>query len=186
MRTPLLLALLAFSVAACERPERAGPADPIPEHPDTVQTPLGLEADNGAPVDQAEVRFEPIGNSGVSGHALLEQVDRGVRVTSEVGGLGEGAHSLRVVRQTDCREQSFLDPGEDAAEGGDRVAVRLGALDVIDDGSARYERTEPRLVITGPNSVVGMAMVVVTEREGLATAPDGETVACGIIGPAVR
>jgi superoxide dismutase, Cu-Zn family len=63
----------------------------------------------------------------------------------------------------------------------------LGNLVADASGKAHYERTDTMILLNGPNSVIGHAVIVHEKADDLKTQPTGNAggrVACGVIGVA--
>ena len=207
MLTPLRSRLLAcFAVAVltggCERtpdrsPEPIGRVDPGAAQADSLaRSAPRVEPDTVvvSGVRAATARLDPVGESGVRGTVRLRQLDGGVRVRAEIGGLRRTRlHGLQILRAETCDAidvRAHLGDDLGTPHGGPfRVpgARHVGDLGNVrgGDGDGRYDRIDPALRLNGTHSPVRRAVVVRAEPDD-ATLPDGgagDVLACGVFQP---
>lgn len=181
---PLLLALLASVGCGSGEPAEVGPspAEPRAASGDTVDV-QGVAA--------ARARLE----GDVSGTVSLRQFDGGVRVQADVSGLGDDElYGLQVLSARSC---DGADPSAHLGDGRtrhgaydaptrQRHAGDLGNVRSDDRGSARYDRFDAVLTLSGFLSPVGRAVVIRQRQDDGWSQPDGgagEILACGVLDP---
>ena len=173
---------------------------------------VGTEADTMATADTmamdgmagtstvvAVADLEGLADSGVSGSVTFTEEGGGVRIDVDVAGLTPGAHGFHVHENGDCG------PGPDGTPGGaagdhfaplgnphgapeadstQRHLGDLGNLDADDNGVAQDERTDEMLTLSGPNSIIGKALIIHSGEDDLTSQPSGNSgdrIACGVI-----
>ncbi|KAB1995909.1 hypothetical protein E1A91_D13G197400v1 [Gossypium mustelinum] len=139
-------------------------------------------------------------NEGVSGTVFFSQEGDGpTTVTGNLSGLKPGLHGFHVHALGDttngCMSTGphFNPAGKEhgAPEDENRHAGDLGNVTVGDDGCASFSIADKQIPLTGPNSIIGRAVVVHADPDDLgkgghelskSTGNAGGRVACGIIG----
>uniref|UniRef100_Q8W3X7 Superoxide dismutase [Cu-Zn] n=1 Tax=Bruguiera gymnorhiza TaxID=39984 RepID=Q8W3X7_BRUGY len=139
-------------------------------------------------------------SAGVTGTVFFNQEGDGpTTVTGNVSGLKSGLHGFHVHALGDTTNGCMstgphFNPGSKehgAPEDENRHAGDLGNVNVADDGTATFTITDNQIPLTGPNSIVGRAVVVHADPDDLgkgghelskSTGNAGGRVACGIIG----
>ncbi|PON73959.1 Superoxide dismutase (Cu/Zn) / superoxide dismutase copper chaperone [Parasponia andersonii] len=139
-------------------------------------------------------------SEGVKGTILFTQEGEGTtRVTGNVSGLKPGLHGFHVHALGDTTNgclstgPHFNPAGKEhgAPEDELRHAGDLGNITVGDDGTAAFTIVDKQIPLTGPNSIIGRAVVVHADPDDLGkgghelsktTGNAGGRVACGIIG----
>ncbi|GAB2287372.1 cysteine desulfurase Selenocysteine lyase [Dionaea muscipula] len=137
---------------------------------------------------------------GVNGTVYFAQEGDGpTTVTGDLSGLKPGLHGFHVHALGDttngCMSTGphFNPAGKEhgAPEDEIRHAGDLGNVTVGDDGTATFTITDNHIPLTGPNSIIGRAVVVHADPDDLgkgghelskSTGNAGGRVACGIIG----
>ncbi|GJP51394.1 hypothetical protein CLOM_g10548 [Closterium sp. NIES-68] len=140
------------------------------------------------------------GSSGVSGTVTFSQEGSGpTQVSASVAGLAPGLHGFHVHKLGDlsngCMSTGphFNPAGKTHGAPGDseRHAGDLGNLVADASGVATVSLTDLQIPLSGPNSVLGRAVVVHADADDLgkggvelskATGNAGGRVACGVIG----
>jgi Cu-Zn family superoxide dismutase len=117
----------------------------------------------------------------------------GVRVTADVTGLAPGEHGFHVHEEGDCSAPDASSAGghfnptnepHAGREAEQRHVGDLGNLVAGSDGHASLDYLDSKLSLTGPNSIVGRAVIVHVGRDDLETQPSGNAgprVACGVV-----
>ena len=154
----------------------------------------GALATNPLVPTRALAVLTPTEGNSVSGTVSFTKVQTGVRIVADVTGLTPGAHGFHVHEFGDCTAR-------DASSAGDHFnpfrvlhgppdyptshAGDLGNLVADASGRAHYDWTDPTLLLDGPNSIIGRAVIVHERADDLKTQPSGNAgrrVACGVIG----
>jgi len=135
----------------------------------------------------------------VKGKVEFEQTGDSVKVTGEVKGLAPGKHGFHVHEFGDytggCTSTgSHFNPFQKthgAPEDEVRHVGDLGNITADADGVAKVDITDKLITLTGPNSIIGRAMVVHADVDdlgkgghdlSLTTGNAGGRLACGVIG----
>uniref|UniRef100_W0FW16 Superoxide dismutase [Cu-Zn] n=1 Tax=Cucurbita moschata TaxID=3662 RepID=W0FW16_CUCMO len=128
-----------------------------------------------------------------------QEGDGPTTVTGDVSGLKAGLHGFHVHAMGDttngCMSTGphFNPAGKQhgAPEDENRHAGDLGNITVGEDGKASFTITDNQIPLSGPNSIIGRAVVVHADPDdlgkgghelSLSTGNAGARVACGIIG----
>uniref|UniRef100_A0A977XQY4 Superoxide dismutase [Cu-Zn] n=1 Tax=Piper nigrum TaxID=13216 RepID=A0A977XQY4_PIPNI len=140
------------------------------------------------------------GSEGVSGTVYFTQEGNGpTTVVGSLSGLQPGLHGFHVHALGDttngCMSTGphFNPAGKEhgAPEDENRHAGDLGNVTAGDDGSVNFTITDCQIPLTGPNCVIGRAVVVHADPDDLgkgghelskSTGNAGGRVACGVIG----
>jgi Cu-Zn family superoxide dismutase len=145
-------------------------------------------------VTKAICVVHPLGGSKVAGKVVFTQVSGGVQVNAELTGLAEGKHGFHVHEFGDCSMADGTCAGAHfnptgAPHGGPDDAKRhvgdLGNIKVDASGKATYKRVDKLLALSGPNSIIGRAIIVHAAPDDLKSQPSGNAgarVGCGVIG----
>lgn len=181
---PLLLTVLAVSACGPGVDSAPGPppAEPRQASGDTVDV-QGVSA----------VRANLEGD--VDGTVTLRQLEGGVRVQVQATGLGrDGLFGLQILSARSCDD---ADPAVHLGDGRTRHgaydapphhrhAGDLGNLASDDRGTARYDRIDAILTLSGYLSPLGRAVVIRQRQDDGWTPPDGDAgnvLACGLLDP---
>ncbi|XP_008811696.1 superoxide dismutase [Cu-Zn]-like [Phoenix dactylifera] len=140
------------------------------------------------------------GSGGVKGTVyFIQEGDGPTAVTGSLSGLEPGLHGFHVHALGDttngCMSTGphFNPAGKEhgAPEDESRHAGDLGNVTVGDDGTVSFTITDNQIPLSGPNSIIGRAVVVHADPDDLgkgghelskSTGNAGGRVACGIIG----
>jgi Cu-Zn family superoxide dismutase len=135
----------------------------------------------------------------VNGKIAFEQVGDAVTVTGEVTGLAPGKHGFHVHQFGDytggCTSTgAHFNPfgkNHGAPEDAERHIGDLGNVEAGPDGKVSVNITDKVISLTGPNSIIGRAIVVHADVDdlgkgghelSLTTGNAGGRLACGVIG----
>jgi Cu-Zn family superoxide dismutase len=194
-----LALLLVLPLAACaEQPEPAANGDTLSTLTpgadlDTTATPM---SERGVVEEtDAVATLAPTEGNDVRGRVTFAEIEDGVLVVAEVSGLSEGMHGFHIHETGDCSAPDASSAGghynpNDTPHGapGDPASERhvgdLGNLEAGVDGTARYERVDSVISLSGPNSIIGKAVIVHAGQDDFESQPTGEAggrLACGII-----
>ena len=145
------------------------------------------------PVKAVAVVF-PAKDKTVKGTITFTQTENGVKVVASLEGLAPGKHGFHVHEFGDCSAPDFMSAGghfnpTQMAHGGPSDGKRhsgdLGNIVADEKGVAKLEWMDPMMTLTGPNSIVGRAVIVHTNEDDLKTQPTGNAggrEGCGVIG----
>ena len=195
-----LVALLALA-AGCQPGE---PEQPEPEAgraaADTAE-PAERVAEQTTTERQAAAQRVAVAEiSATEGHETAGSVKftsegDAVRVQGRITGLEPGPHGLHIHANGDCRAPDASSAGEhfspdDDPHGsprdlpGEHHVGDLGNIVADEDGAAEVVTEDPEIRLSGPESVVGKAVIVHAERDDLESQPSGDAgarVGCGVI-----
>lgn len=134
------------------------------------------------------------GNDNIHGYVMFQPTAEGVFVLAHVEGLEpNGVHGFHVHEFGDCSAPDATSAGghfnpHGADHGGpesdERHVGDLGNLHADDTGMAHLEWTDHKLELSGPNSIVGKAVIVHAQPDDLTSQPVGNAgarIACGVI-----
>jgi superoxide dismutase, Cu-Zn family len=138
--------------------------------------------------------LSPAKDKTVKGVVTFTQTDKGVKVYAHLEGLTPGKHGFHIHEFGDCTaadltsagghfnptQMSHGAPGDEMRHSGD-----LGNIVADDKGMAVLEWVDPMMQLSGPNSIIGHAVIVHAKEDDLKTQPTGNAggrEACGVIG----
>lgn len=136
----------------------------------------------------------PAKDKAVRGTITFTQMEKGVSVVAHLEGLAPGKHGFHVHEFGDCSAPDFMSAGghfnpTQMAHGGPSDGTRhagdLGNIVADEKGAANLQWMDPMMTLTGPNSIVGRAVIVHTNEDDLKTQPTGNAggrEGCGVIG----
>ena len=136
----------------------------------------------------------PTEGSETSGIVKFIQTSEGMKIVAEVRGLTPGKHGFHIHEFGDCSRLDGKSAGghfnpddkkHGAPDGSERHIGDLGNLVAGEDGKAHYEWTDSHISFTGPNSIIGRAIIVHAGEDDLTSQPTGNAgarLACGVIG----
>ena len=158
------------------------------------QSNAGMEKATTPEVTKAICVLTPTDGSHVTGTVTFTKVDGGVQVVADVKGLTPGKHGFHVHEYGDISSPDGKSTGghfnpENVNHGGPDAAVRhvgdLGNIEVGADSTGHYERVDKMIMLNGPHSVIGRAIIVHSGEDDLTSQPTGAAgsrVAEGVIG----
>jgi superoxide dismutase, Cu-Zn family len=192
--TLMLLVVLIGALGACKKDDSTVDAvtgEPMsttlpPPEPETISAESATATLQGAPTDtdfKGTITFTPEGN-GVKVVAHLEGVDT------------DGMHGFHVHETGECThgegDKHFTSAGGHFNPGGaehacpptePRHAGDLGNIEVT-GGTGHLEESTTLLSLSGPNSVVGKAIILHAKADDCKTQPTGDAgdrLACGVV-----
>lgn len=156
-------------------------------------------ANEGAGVDQhirATAELMPTQGQRARGTIYFSDEPQGTRIAGQITGLTPGEHGFHIHEFGDCSAPDASSAGEHfnptgARHGGPRTGMRhlgdLGNVTAGTDGVAHVSEVAiPGLPFSGPNSVLGKALVLHAGADDLTSQPSGNSgqrIACGVIRP---
>lgn len=141
----------------------------------------------------AVANLSPTQGNNVTGMVTFTSLDGAVRVEADVQGLAPGLHGFHVHENGDCSAPDASSAGghfapEGSPHGAPSDSARhvgdLGNLEVGQDSMATYTRVDSVIALSGPNSIVGKAVIVHGGEDDLTSQPSGDAgprLACGVI-----
>lgn len=180
---PYLLLGVALLVGGCE-----GEAPDPDAAPDADTTAMTMNR-------VAVATLTPASGSTVEGTITLTEHEGGLLVEARVTGLAPGPHGFHVHENGDCSAPDATSAGGHFAPQDDphgapsnapdqRHVGDFGNLEAGPDSTATYNRVDTVATLSGPNSVVGRAVIVHQDADDLTSQPSGEAgprIACGVI-----
>jgi Cu-Zn family superoxide dismutase len=133
--------------------------------------------------------------SKISGTVTFTETANGVAVTAHLTGIeGSGPRGFHLHETGNCSAADFSSAGghfnptgaaHGAPDSPEHHAGDLGNVEVGADGTVHLERVSTMLTVaSGPNSVVGRAVILHEKADDLTTQPTGNAggrVACGVV-----
>ena len=138
--------------------------------------------------------LHPVGNSGVSGIVTFTQTGNSVDIDARILGLTPGDHGFHIHEFGDCAALDATSAGGHFNPGGHehgapsdsvRHVGDLGNITADDAGLGTYEALDSFISFSGPNSIIGRAVIVHAGADDLTSQPTGAAggrIACGVIG----
>ncbi len=193
MKNHWIIAFTLFGFLAltgCESEEAISPA--VPEERTETQT---GKQDQMEQQNQAVAVLEPTQGNNATGQVTFKTQGEGVLVVADFEGLPAGKHGFHVHEKGDCSAPDASSAGghynpENTPHGApdappsERHVGDLGNLEAGQDGTAHYERVDPLLSLSGPNSIIGKAVIVHAKADDFTSQPTGDAgprLACGVI-----
>ncbi len=154
------------------------------------------EAKNSPAKIDAVAKMQPTQGNQVAGTINLTRLPQGVRIAGEIKGLPRaGLYGIHIHEKGDCSAPDATSAGghfnPDGTPHGSpdmpanlRHAGDLGNLVAGPDGTARFERIDHVMQLSGPNAVVGRAFIIHAQPDDLVSQPTGNAgarLSCGII-----
>lgn len=152
--------------------------------------------EKGREVTEAVAVLHPAEGHDVRGKVSFVKQDDGILITADVKGLTPGLHGFHIHEFGDCSAADATSAGghfnpdnkpHGSPEDIDRHVGDLGNLDADAEGRARYERVDGHIALSGPRSIVGLAVIIHAGEDDFTSQPTGNAgarVACGVIGVA--
>lgn len=137
--------------------------------------------------------INPKSGSDVVGAVTFTEVEGGVRIIADVGGLTEGKHGFHIHESGDCSSDDGSSAGghfnpTNESHGNFDSQLRhvgdLGNLEANKYGFAHYDRVDSVITIDGENSIVGKSVVIHEGEDDLQSDPTGNSgsrIGCGSI-----
>ncbi|HYE94879.1 MAG TPA: superoxide dismutase family protein [Rubricoccaceae bacterium] len=197
--------LLAFPLllAACQT-EPADDVDPVDTTADDGDAMTDTAGTAGGPAARADI--EPLGDSEVRGTVTFTPQNGGVLVTVGLSGLTPGSHGFHIHQNGSCAPEDLPeDPDTDPNPGGgagphfgpggtphgaplnaatQRHAGDFGNVFAHAGGAVDTSFTDAVITLTGPNSIIGKAVLVHANPDDLTSQPSGNAgarIGCGIV-----
>lgn len=180
-------------------PTERAPGETSPERSTAEQTsPSTSMEPGGDPTteESAVAKISPVGDSSVEGEIRFTSETAAVQITGQLTGLEPGKHGFHIHEGGQCDMEGdaaggHLSPDEDphgapSEEPGEHHLGDLGNITANEDGTAEINFQDPeiRLARTGPDAIIGKALIVHIGEDDLTSQPSGESgqpVGCGVI-----
>jgi Cu-Zn family superoxide dismutase len=172
-------------------PGQRTPTEPAPGTETSVE-PLGDSAADGAAI----AMISPVGDGSVRGEIKFSSEASAVQISGQLSGLEPGKHGFHIHEAGQCGAEGdasggHLSPDDDPHgspqdEAGEHHLGDFGNIVANEDGTAEInlQDSEIRLARTGPDAIIGKALIVHMDEDDLTSQPSGqsgEPVGCGII-----
>ena len=146
-----------------------------------------------AAVTKAVCIVQPLGSSQAKGKVTFTKQSDGVLVTAEISGLTPGDHGFHVHEWGDISSADGTSTGghynpsgmqHGQPDAGQRHAGDFGNITADAQGNARYSRVDKTMMLDGPTSVIGRAIIIHANPDDFSqpTGNAGGRIACGVIG----
>jgi Cu-Zn family superoxide dismutase len=146
----------------------------------------------------AAAKLEGAPGSNITGTVTFTPVANGVQIVAHVTGIPEGTHGLHLHENGQCVHEDpagkhFSSAGGHFNPAGaphacpptePRHAGDFGNITVAADGTGHLDLTTNLISLTGPNSVVGKAVILHAGADDCTTQPtgnSGDRLACGVV-----
>lgn len=141
----------------------------------------------------ATAELQPTEGYNVMGTVTFTEESDGVRVEADIMHLSPGMHGIHVHEFGDCSAPDASSAGghfnptgmqHGAPDDSVRHVGDLGNIEAGPDSTASLSRLDTVLSLSGPNSIVGKALVIHSGEDDLTSQPSGnagDRVACGVI-----
>jgi len=145
------------------------------------------------PTAHAVADMTPTQGSDVKGRVTFTAEKHGVRVVADVTGLTHGEHGFHIHEKGDCSAPDGTSAGAHFNPTGKphgapgTVEHHLGDLGNIKadkTGVAHLEISFPHLTLNGPETIVGLGLIIHASPDDMRTQPTGNAgarLACGVI-----
>jgi superoxide dismutase, Cu-Zn family len=159
----------------------------------SAQAPPAGKSATAAAGATATVKLAPTANQTARGEVTFTAESGGVHVVGSLSGLVYGEHGFHVHEKGDCSAPDGTSAGghfnpatkpHAGREAPERHAGDLGNLKADPYGLARVDFVDTTLSLSGPNSIIGKAVIVHEKADDFKTQPTGNAgarLACGVI-----
>jgi superoxide dismutase, Cu-Zn family len=143
---------------------------------------LGAQQPPAAAGAVAVVKLSPASGSNARGEVTFTQQDKGVQVVGNFTGLHMGEHAFHIHEKGDCSAPDATSAGghfnptskpHGARDAAERHVGDLGNFKVDPYGMGRVNFVDQTLSLSGPNSIVGKAVIVHEKADDFTTQPTG-------------
>ena len=146
-----------------------------------------------APSSLATATIAPTKGNSVNGTVTFIPEGDEVKIKIDVSGLTPGSHGFHVHAVGDCSAPDASSAGGhfmvgEKQHGAPSAAMHhegdLGNIEADASGKAKAELESKSLSLSGPNSIIGRAVIVHEKEDDMTTQPTGNAggrVACGVI-----
>ncbi len=207
LRMQVILPLsVALSLAACAPPappdaaiDTQSPAEDVaamtPSDVAGTEPEEPIAGARTASASTATAELKAASDSEAGGTLAFAQDDGYLRITGEITGLSPGLHGLHVHEIGDCSAPDASSAGSHYAPRGSQHGAPtqteelhhsgdLGNIVADADGRATVDAIDDGLTLSGPETIVGRAIVAHADPDDLVSQPagnSGDRVACGVV-----
>jgi len=198
LRKTLFLATLALLMQGCKEAEHDEKkhSAPLSESETSSGFYPEIEKEQSNERDKVTKAFAVINaksGSEVVGGVTFSQVEGGVKIVADIGGLTPGKHGFHIHEHGDCSAADASSAGghfnpTNQKHGGPDSAKRhagdFGNLCANEFGYAHYERVDRVIQLNGEHSIIGKSIVIHADEDDLVTDPTGNSgkrIGCGEI-----
>lgn len=193
---PFIALALAFSQVGCDPQTTPTATDQSHGHAP------GHGHDHGhgpvqttVPIALALAELQPTAGNKTTGTVTFTQLEEGVQVVVDIREMsgGAGKRGFHIHEHGDCSAPDATSAGghfnpTGAPHGGpndeNRHAGDFGNLEFNEEGIAQVVFIDHHISLTGPDSIIGRAVIVHTQEDDLTSQPTGDAgprAACGVI-----
>jgi Cu-Zn family superoxide dismutase len=159
----------------------------------SAQAPPAGKSATSAAATKATVKLAPTANQTARGEVTFTAEPEGVKVVGTFSGLVFGEHGFHVHEKGDCSAPDATSAGGHFNPGAKPHAAReaaarhvgdLGNLKADPYGLARVDFVDKGLSLSGPDSIIGKAVIIHEKADDFTTQPTGNAgarQACGVI-----
>jgi Cu-Zn family superoxide dismutase len=180
--------------------QATAPADEMPEQPSATGAPgtgAAAPATGQVAAESAEAEILATEGQDTGGVIRFTQAGGGVRIEGTITGLKPGEHGFHIHANGDCSAPDASSAGGHFDSGGhphgppdsppdQHHLGDFGNITADENGEAEVSLTAPALRMSGPDSIIGKAVIVHADPDDLHSQPSGNAgarVGCGVIQP---
>lgn len=185
----------AEAPATSPEPESADPGAAMTDGAGTADPAQGTGEASTAPAEYAEAEILPTEGQTTGGLIKLTRSGEGVRIEGTVTGLEPGAHGFHIHEKGDCSAPdatsagAHFEPADDPHGAPEDPPDQhhlgdFGNITAGENGEAEVNLTDPELQMSGPDSIIGRAIIVHAGQDDLESQPSGDAgarIGCGVI-----
>jgi Cu-Zn family superoxide dismutase len=186
---------VAENEASAQQPARRGDMPGMQGMKDMPGMTGQAAAQPAREVTKAVCVINPLGDGKVKGKVTFVKVANGVEITTELSGLTPGDHGFHIHEWGDISSVDGMSTGghynpANVAHGNFDAATRhegdFGNVTADAQGNAKNTRVDKVAKLSGPNSVIGRAIIVHANKDDFSqpTGNAGGRIAAGVIGMA--
>lgn len=188
-----LMVVFAMALGACNNPDSSRERDSVGADTGADTASALRNGESGPALHMAAAQLTPTEGNEVTGTVTFTIVEGGVRVTADVQGLTPGKHGFHIHEIGDCSAPDASSAGghfspmevpHGAPDSPQRHAGDFGNIVADEAGRAQAEFIDTHIMLEGPHSIIGRAVIVHADEDDLVSQPTGNAggrVACGVI-----
>jgi Cu-Zn family superoxide dismutase len=137
--------------------------------------------------------LNPTKGNNVTGSVIFTKRKDGIGIIADIEGLKPGKHGFHIHETGDCSSPDGKSAGDHfnpfhkshgAPTDTSRHSGDFGNIEADKDGKAHFEWVDTLISFSGPNSIIGRAVIVHEKADDLKSQPSGNAgnrLACGVI-----